>query len=407
MSTLRVCALGKSFRDYRRPGHRLLEWLGLGTWHQQRWVLRDIDFTVGAGESVGIIGRNGAGKSTLLKIITGVMQPSVGSVHISGRVAALLELGMGFHPEFTGRQNVFMQGYLQGLSHDQIVAHIDDIAAFAELGDYFDRPARIYSSGMLVRLAFSVATAIRPDILIVDEALAVGDAYFQHKCYDRIRRYRAQGTTLLFVSHDPSAVKSLCNRAILIDQGRIAQDGPPADVLDFYNALIVPQSVQTAHAALVQDGSGGLRSGTGRMRVRHVCWRVNGQPTTVLTAGAAADLELLIEAAETTADYTIGILIKDRLGNDIYGTNTYHLHCPTHPIASGQQRLARFHFPALNLGPSHYSLTVALHAGATHLADNHDWWERALTFQVTPAAGSPSIGVCHLPVTFDMPAVLS
>ena len=402
MAELQVTSLGKSFREYPRPAFRLLEWLGIGTWHQEKWVLRDVSFVIGSGESVGIIGRNGAGKSTLLKIITGVMEPSSGSVRLGGRVSALLELGMGFHPEFTGRQNVFMQAYLQGLSHDQVAARIDEIAAFAELGGYFDKPARIYSSGMQVRLAFSVATAIRPDILIVDEALAVGDAYFQHKCYDRIRRYRAEGTTLLFVSHDPGAVKSLCDRAILVEGGGVLKDGPPADVLDFYNALIVPQAVRAGHDKLLMDAHGGIRSGSGQMRVTRVCWRVDGEATTVLVAGAGADLEVLVTAAMPMEDYTIGILIKDRLGNDVFGTNTYHLASEILPLPEGGSCLARFRFPALNLGPSHYSLTVAIHASSNHLAGNYDWWERALTFQVIPAADSHAIGVCHIPVLFDL-----
>jgi len=404
MADLRITGLGKSFREYPRPSFRLLEWLGLGVWHTEKWILREVDFTIASGESVGIIGRNGAGKSTLLKIITGVMAPSCGSVHLGGRISALLELGMGFHPEFTGRQNVFMQAYLQGLSHAQVNDRIDEIAAFAELGDYFDKPARIYSSGMQVRLAFSVATAIRPDILIVDEALAVGDAYFQYKCYDRIRQYRQAGTTLLFVSHDPGAVKSLCDRAILIEKGGVLKDGSPADVLDFYNALIVPEAAQAAHDELRVDAGQGVRSGTGRMRVRQVCWRVHDEITTVLSAGAPAALDVLIEAAIPMQDYTVGILIKDRLGNDVFGTNTHHLASAVTPLKAGKTYLARFSFPVLNLGPSYYSLTVALHASSNHLAGNYDWWERAVTFQVVPAAGCHTIGVCHMPVDFELEA---
>lgn len=402
MAELRVSSLGKSFWEYPRPAFRLLEWLGMGTWHADKWVLRDVSFVIGPGEAVGIIGRNGAGKSTLLKIITGVMEPSTGSVHLSGRVSALLELGMGFHPEFTGRQNVFMQAYLQGLSHEQVGERIDEIATFAELGSYFDKPARVYSSGMQVRLAFSVATAVRPDILIVDEALAVGDAYFQHKCYERIRRYREEGTTLLFVSHDPGAIRSLCDRAILVEKGGVLQDGAPADVLDFYNALIVPETVRAGHDELLMDVQRGIRSGNGQMRVKQVDWKVRGESTTVLVAGFGADLEMLITAANPMKDYTIGVLIKDRLGNDVFGTNTYHLASEILPLQEGGACLARFHFPALNLGPGHYSLTVAIHASSNHLAGSYDWWERALTFQVVPAPDCHAIGVCHIPVLFSL-----
>jgi len=192
MGTLILDNLGKAYRHYRHPLSRIAGWFGGADRYTENWVLRHIDLKVEPGESLGIVGRNGAGKSTLLKLITGVSHPSEGRVHLTGRVSALLELGMGFHPEFTGRQNVYMQAYLHGLSHDEVDGLLPGIAAFAEIGDYFDQPVRIYSSGMQVRLAFSVATALRPDILIVDEALAVGDAYFQHKCFDRIRRYRAE-----------------------------------------------------------------------------------------------------------------------------------------------------------------------------------------------------------------------
>ena len=240
MGQIRVTDLGKAYKRYPNRWARLREWLTPGSLprHQAHWVMRGISFTVAPGEAVGIIGNNGAGKSTLLKIITGATQASEGTVETTGRVAALLELGMGFHPDFTGRQNVFMAGQLLGHSVALLHQHFSAIEAFAEIGDYIDQPVRTYSSGMQVRLAFSVATAIRPDILIVDEALSVGDAYFQHKSFARIRQFRDQGTTLLFVSHNPGAVKTLCNRAILLDQGIMARDGAPDDVLDYYNAVI-------------------------------------------------------------------------------------------------------------------------------------------------------------------------
>src|SRR5205085_1659835 len=207
---------------------RLAEWMIPGRpRHKLKWVLRDVSFSVKPGEAVGLIGINGAGKSTLLKLITGTTQPTTGGVHMEGRVAALLELGMGFHPDFTGRQNVFMAGQLLGMTVDEIARLMPEIEAFAEIGDYMDQPVRVYSSGMQMRVAFSVATARRPDILIVDEALSVGDAYFQHKSFARIRSFREMGTTLLFVSHDKSAIQALCDEAILLHGGRIAIQGDP------------------------------------------------------------------------------------------------------------------------------------------------------------------------------------
>jgi lipopolysaccharide transport system ATP-binding protein len=194
MGTITVTNLGKAYKQYPSRWSRLAEWLlpGDKPRHNLHWVLQDINFTVNPGEAVGIVGINGAGKSTLLKMITGTTQPTTGSVQLTGRVAALLELGMGFHPDFTGRQNAFMAGQLLGFSVEEIARLMPNIEAFAEIGDYIDQPVRVYSSGMQMRLAFSVATATRPDILIVDEALSVGDAYFVHKSFGRIKQFRGK-----------------------------------------------------------------------------------------------------------------------------------------------------------------------------------------------------------------------
>lgn len=395
-----VSGLGKAYKQYATRWGRLAEWVfpNRPPRHRLKWVLHDISFTVGAGESVGIIGVNGAGKSTLLKLITGTVQPTTGQVAVDGRIAALLELGMGFHPDFSGRQNAIMAGQLLGHSSATMQALLPEIEAFAEIGDYINQPVRIYSSGMQVRLAFSVATAVRPDVLIVDEALSVGDAYFQHKCFERIRQFKADGTTLLFVSHDPGTIKSLCERAILLADGRIVRDGVPADVLDYYNALIVPEAAQRALQSLPQGDAGGLRSGDGRLRIEHAHWEVRGAPALALTAGAPVDLCLQVCAAQDVADFTIGLQVKDRLGNTIFGTNTFHMAASLPALAAGGRQRYRFHIPQLTLGPSHYTLTLAAHASHNHLAGNYDWWERAISFQVLPADGSGAIGVCHMPV---------
>ncbi|MGL4220012.1 MAG: ABC transporter ATP-binding protein, partial [Shewanella sp.] len=240
MGMITVNRLGKAYKQYPTRWSRLAEWIlpGKKPRHSLKWVMQDVSFTVRPGEAVGIIGINGAGKSTLLKMITGTTQPTTGSISLQGRVAALLELGMGFHPDFTGRQNVYVAGQLLGLTMAEISRLMPDIEAFAEIGEYINSPVRVYSSGMQMRLAFSVATAVRPDILIVDEALSVGDAYFQHKSFERIREYSKQGTTLLIVSHDKQAIQSICNRAILLNAGRVAMEGDPEAVMDYYNALL-------------------------------------------------------------------------------------------------------------------------------------------------------------------------
>lgn len=240
MAAITVSTLGKAYKQYPTRWARLVEWLDPRGKHRHhlRWVLQDINFTVEPGEAIGIIGVNGAGKSTLLKMISGTTQPTTGSVHISGRVAALLELGMGFHPDFSGRQNALMAGQLLGYSIEEISLLMPTIESFAELGDYIDQPVRVYSSGMQVRLAFSVATAIRPSILIVDEALAVGDIAFQRKCFARIEQYRERGTALLFVSHDLETVKKMCNSAMLINNGKIENFGSPKKVCEEYERIL-------------------------------------------------------------------------------------------------------------------------------------------------------------------------
>jgi lipopolysaccharide transport system ATP-binding protein len=403
MGTLNITGLGKAYRQYRNPGSRLLEWVGAAPRHNLTWILRDINLSVRSGESVGLIGRNGAGKSTLLKLITGVTAPTEGSVAMTGSMAALLELGLGFHPEFTGRHNVYMQGYLQGLGHAQMDALMPSIADFAEIGSYLDRPVRIYSSGMQVRLAFSVATAIRPEILIVDEALSVGDAYFQHKCFDRIRQFRAQGTTLLFVSHDPGAVKTLCDRAVLINDGTIQLDGNPADVLDYYNALIAPNTPDHAIQTGTPEG-GGTRSGTGAVHIVEAGLSSHGKSISAINAGQPAAITVQIQVRDPLEDFTLGLLIKDRLGNDIFGTNTHHMGQALGPVVAGSTLHLSFNIPALALGPGHYSVTLAAHASYDHLAGNYDWWERAIVFQVMPALGTHTIGTSHMPITCHLRA---
>lgn len=240
MGTISVTNLGKAYKQFPTRWSRLAEWVipFSRKRHTLHWVLQDINFQVNAGEAVGILGVNGAGKSTLLKMITGTTQPTTGGVAIQGRVAALLELGMGFHPDFTGRQNVYMAGQLLGYRVEELTQLMPGIEAFANIGDYIDQPVRMYSSGMQMRLAFSVATAQRPEVLIVDEALAVGDAAFQRKCFQRIESFREQGTTLLLVSHDIETIKKLCDRALFIKEGRTAGWGKAKTVCDEYERFL-------------------------------------------------------------------------------------------------------------------------------------------------------------------------
>jgi lipopolysaccharide transport system ATP-binding protein len=396
---LTVDGLGKAYRFYPSRWARLAEWLAPERpRHELQWVLRNVSFSVAAGESVGIIGRNGAGKSTLLKLITGTTQPSEGAVRVDGRLAALLELGIGFHPEFTGRENAFMTGQLMGIPEQDIASAMPQIEDFAEIGRYIDEPLRTYSSGMHVRLAFSVATAFRPDILIVDEALAVGDTYFQHKCYARIRRFRAEGMTLLFVSHDPGAIRSLCDRAILLDAGGIRADDRPDGVLDFYNALIAEQENAAGLAATPATLDAGMRSGDRRAVLLEVTLLADERPVKVVRVGQPVRLSVRFRKDADVAELTVGFRIRDRVGNVVYGTSTWNLgQKALRQVPVGAEACVDYDIPALNLGPGGYNVTVALHSNFTHLEDNYDWWDKALLFEVVRGSETFFTGVAQLP----------
>lgn len=383
MGSIVATGLGKAFKTYPSKFARLLEWVlpFSGTRHTLKWVLQDIDFHIQGGESVGIVGVNGAGKSTLLKMLAGTTQPSTGSVRSTGSVAALLELGIGFHPEFTGRQNVSMAGQLLGFTPTEIKQLMPAIAAFAEIGDYMDQPLRVYSSGMQMRLAFSVATAKRPDILIVDEALSVGDAYFQHKSFERIRQFRAQGTTLLIVSHDKAAIQAICSRAILLNAGRIAMQGKPEEVMDFYNAMLARNS-QLVSQTLTSGGRLQTVSGSGEACVKSIAlFNTVGQRIEIVDVGEVVRLCITVQVNTALDRLVLGYGIKDRLGQVIYGTNTQLNGRPVLNALPGDAYVFNFTFAA-DLGPGSYSVQTALVNADTHLERNYEWLDLALLFHV-------------------------
>ncbi|MYN43995.1 ATP-binding cassette domain-containing protein [Pseudoduganella sp. FT93W] len=384
MGSITVSNLGKAYKLYPNRWARLLEWLlpFRPARHRLKWILRDICFQVQPGEAVGLIGINGAGKSTLLKLITGTTQPSTGSVYMEGTVAALLELGMGFHPDFTGRQNVYMAGQLIGLSVEQITALMPDIEAFAEIGDYMDQPVRVYSSGMQMRVAFAVATARRPDILIVDEALSVGDTYFQHKSFERIRQYRRAGTTLLLVSHDKQAIQSVCDRAILLDGGQLAREGAPEEIMDYYNALIAERENSTLRLSQRDDGKLQVTSGTGEATVAEIALlNQAGEAVEVIDVGQQVTLRVTVAVHAPIPRMVLGYMIKDRLGQAMYGTNTHLKELPLEDMQAGQRVTYDFTFAA-NLGAGSYSVATAIVSTATHLVNNYEWRDLALVFTV-------------------------
>jgi lipopolysaccharide transport system ATP-binding protein len=396
MGAITVTQLGKAYRQYPTRWARLAEWLDprRKPRHHLHWVLQGISFAVQPGEALGIIGINGAGKSTLLKMIVGTTQPSTGSVHITGRVAALLELGMGFHPDFTGRQNAYMAGQLLGLSVEEITRLMPAIEAFAEIGDYIDQPVRVYSSGMQVRLAFSVATAVRPDVLIVDEALSVGDAYFQHKSFERIRQFRQAGTTLLIVSHDKQAILSICDRALLLNAGQLAMQGEPEMVMDYYNALLAEHQGQQVRQSVNEDGKVQTTSGTGEATVERVSLcNASGAEVEAVMVGEPVTLCFDVHVRRPVDRLVLGFSIKDRLGQTIYGTNTDLTGQPVFGLQASERMEYRASFSA-NLGPGTYSVQVALVSTETHLVNNYHWVDLAYVFSVVNV-GRPRFEGCN------------
>jgi lipopolysaccharide transport system ATP-binding protein len=393
-----VTHLGKAYKQYPTRWSRLIEWLDPRgkPRHQLHWVLQDINFTVQPGEAVGIVGINGAGKSTLLKMITGTTQPTTGSVQINGRVAALLELGMGFHPDFTGRQNAVMAGQLLGMSVEEIAALMPEIEAFAEIGDYIDQPVRVYSSGMQMRLAFSVATARRPDVLIVDEALSVGDAYFQHKSFDRIRQFRKEGTTLLIVSHDKQAIISICDRAILLNGGQLALQGDPEAVMDYYNALLSEAHNQHVRQVVLPDGKTQTIFGSGDAEIKSVeLLDENCHPVTLVDVGQKLVLRVKVRANRQIPRLVLGYGIRDRLGQNIFGINTDLTGQPALNLVAGDEVTYSIKFQA-NFGVGSYSVQVAIVADGARLDNRYEWRDRALMFSVVNLSKPGFVGCLWL-----------
>lgn len=401
MGSIIVNNVGKAYKKYPSRFGRLIEWISpvKTVKHTLTWVLKNISFSVKAGEAIGLIGINGAGKSTLLKLITGTAQPTTGSIIMTGRVAALLELGIGFHPDFSGRQNVYMSGQLLGLSASEIETLMPKIEAFAEIGEYIEQPVRVYSSGMQMRLAFSVATAVRPDILIVDEALSVGDTYFQHKCFDRIREFRKQGTTLLLVSHDKTAIQSICDRAILLSSGSILMEGEPESVLDYYNAMLAEKNTSDSTIRQQKNANGLLQtiSGTGEAKIAEIgIYNSKDEKVEILHVGENVSLKIKVDINSFIPSLVIGYMIKDRLGQPIYGTNTCHLNTNVENLKVGQKISFEFKFP-MNIGEGNYSIAVALHDQNTHIGKNYEWRDLALIFNVINSDKKVFVGTAWLP----------
>lgn len=400
LSVQNIC---KTYLDYESNFKRFASWFSKNKEEKNvKTVLKDVSFDVGAGEVVGLIGQNGAGKSTLLKIISRTLKPSSGRVTSGAKISSILELGMGFHGDLTGRQNAYQSCSLMGYSKEQIDEIITYIEDFAEIGEYFDYPVRIYSSGMQMRLAFSVVTANRPDILIIDEALSVGDVYFQHKSFDKIKEFKSLGTTLIIVSHDSGAIKSICDRVILLEKGQILKDGEPEAVLDYYNALISKkQDVQISQITL-QNGKTATVSGNKKACIKNVeILDAVGKKIQNLEVGKKIKLKVTVQANENLPSLVLGYQIKNRFSQVVYGTNTYHLKQALKNLKKGEEYDFSFEFDA-NLGVGSFSVTIALHDSDNHLQNNYEWRDNAIIFNVVNFSKPDFVGLAYLEPSLEI-----
>ncbi len=388
---LKVENVGKRYEIYEAPHHRLMQTLlrGRKQFYKEFWALKDISFEVRKGETIGIIGRNGCGKSTLLQIIAGTLAPTTGSVSVNGKVAALLELGSGFNPEFTGRENVYMNGAIMGFSRAEMDKKFNNIAAFADIGEFIDQPVKIYSSGMYVRLAFAATINFDPDIMIVDEALSVGDAYFQAKCYERIAAYQKKGNTLLLVTHSIGDIVKHCSRALLIREGGVLMDGLPRDVTNLYmdelfgkgkndppdeNKSNTPNCEFMKGTKEVFHTRPGYRKeeyrwGNGGARILDYLVRTNGQDYPfIISSNTNVEFYFKVQFDADYNDLTAGFLIKTYDGVFLYGTNSFLATEGKQVIAvkAGQVIVFLFSMP-INLNAGHYLISFGIAAGSQDL----------------------------------------
>ena len=334
-NAIEIRNLSKMYKLYNRPLDRLRDSLGLcrKKLYKEHYALRDINFDIGEGECVGIIGTNGSGKSTILKIITGVLSPTSGTVTVNGRISALLELGAGFNPEYSGLENIYLNGTMLGFSEEEIDARLEDILSFADIGDFVHQPVKTYSSGMFVRLAFAVAINIDPEILVVDEALSVGDVIFQAKCYHKFEEFKKQGKTILFVSHDLGSISKYCDRVILLNQGVMMDEGTPKAMVDMYKQLLVHQDpVKQAEETVKEDWKKGFQVNPNTLEygkkeaeiTDFVVMDSKGRQTNTIEKGSDFQIKMRIHFHENIQQPIMAFTFKNIQGTEITGTNTMY-----------------------------------------------------------------------------------
>ncbi|WP_443637463.1 ABC transporter ATP-binding protein [Candidatus Njordibacter sp. Uisw_058] len=391
-----VDGLRKVYKLYDRPSDRLKSFLLRKHYYRQYTAIESVSFELKPGESLGILGQNGAGKSTLLKMLAGVLLPDQGSISIDGNITGLLELGTGFDNNLTGYDNVLINGLLIGMSQQEVEAKRQAIIDFSELHDFISEPMRTYSSGMVMRLAFAIAIHADPQCFLVDEALSVGDGYFQQKCIKKIRQYRDSGGALVFVSHDLNAVKMVCDRVIVLDQGQVVADCDPEQGVNIYNRLLARESQQDQSSTVNRVGSQSSQNyGSNLAEFMSIDVAGETSETDVVSSGEKLNIKLHIKANTNLPDITVGIMLRDRFGQDIFGTNT-HLKGHSMSLKDGQEITVNYAVMAA-IATGKYTITVALHSAENHLMDCFHWCDRIATFEVAGSHGAPFSGVCDLP----------
>jgi lipopolysaccharide transport system ATP-binding protein len=394
---INVNGITKSFKLYNSPADRLKEIFFRKKYHQQFTALKNVTFQLADKETLGIIGENGAGKSTILKILTGITIPDVGTIDVVGRVTGLLELGLGFNTELTGLENIYGNGTLLGMKRSEIDEKLPLIVDFAELGPFIKNSLKLYSSGMVMRLAFSVAIHADPQCFVVDEALSVGDAYFQQKCIKKIKQFKEDGGSIVFVSHDMNAVKLLCDKAILLEEGEIAFHGEPEQVINHYNYKLAKK--QDQEHELKWDTTAKASYGTFEIRTTGVKIIGENSRTHILSAGELAHVIMEIESSIDLTNLTVGIDIRDKFGQIIFGTNTYRLR-KVISVQKDNVYTLTLSIP-MNVGIGLYTLSCALHTGITHEDHCFQWSDSICSFEVSGDIEGSFIGLCKLEPKID------
>ncbi len=407
MNAVAFQEVSKSYSIYESPGDRLKELLTFQrvSFHRDFWALRDLNFEIRRGETFCIVGENGSGKSTLLQMVAGIMHPSSGNITVNGRVSALLELGAGFNPEFSGRDNVYLNGAILGLSKKQIDQRYSAIEEFAEIGEFINQPVKTYSSGMVVRLAFAVAINVDPEILLVDEALAVGDLYFRHRCMRKVHELRARGVTILFVSHAVGDLKAIGDRTMWLERGRIVDIGDTESVVTKYLAAMVEKD--TAYLALKHRGTPSVnrpasrpdevvehipnidnRFGDRRAEILGIALLdSNGSPVHLLQPSGKVVLRISVQANDHVENPNVGFMMRNHLGIDFSGTNTTREEIELAPMQPGDIYTVDFHLELPELYPGSFSFSPAIADGTLTTYRMCDWIDNALTAQMAHGDG--------------------